>query len=243
MSPTMAPQTKIKLKLMSAREDEGNPMEEIAKREGMADTSESKERIDRERLHQEAREQFQETGERETVIYKDEVFNVYKRLAEVRGPLVELGGPTEGGYDLVDTYKIGKKIHVSNLFEGSPTFDTGGVIGYKGPVDFRADARNLPLKPESVGAIFIKALGEIETEEDETPVEEMMIQQKKLRMDAAKEAARMLEPGGVLILESFDELELIDLAKESGLKLVEQRMSYSEGNDAISFDFMFEKIG
>lgn len=226
---------------MNFQEAGGDHIEKIARQENLDKSAESKQKESREKLHQAAREKFEKTGARETIIYKDENFDVYDRLSEVKGPLIEVGGPTDNGYDLVDTSKLDKKIYVSNLFPGAPYFEKGKFIGYEGPVDFQADARDLPLKPESVGAIFLKALGEVETTKDETPAVEKLAQQKKLREETLAEAAKMLEPGGVLLMETVDELELIEKGEQNGLRLVEQRMSYSEGNDVIGFDFMFIK--
>lgn len=189
-----------------------------------------------------ARKKFVQTGERETVLYEDEKFDIYKKLSEVSGPLIEVAGPSDLGYELVDLKKIDKKIYVSNLFKGAPRFsvDTGEFIGYEGLVDFQADGTKLPLKPESVGAIFIKSLGDISSIEENRTKEQIQDDQQKLRSEAIREAAVALERGGILVFEGTD-LGVLDYAQANGLKLKKQRVHYAEGNEYLGFDFIFEK--
>lgn len=92
-------------------------------------------------------------------------FNPAKFLNKVKGPLVEIGGPTLGGYQMIDFTKLNKKLLVSNLFPGVPEFigswdgkSTARII-FHGRVDFIADAFKLPMGDNTVGAVFASYFG------------------------------------------------------------------------------------
>lgn len=70
-----------------------------------------------------------------------------------------MAGPTDPGLDLADLSKIDKKMYVSNIEPGLPLWSREGEhLGYIGKVDFQADATNLPLKTDSIGALFVSAM-------------------------------------------------------------------------------------
>lgn len=93
-----------------------------------------------------------------------EGFDLEKSLKNITKPFIEIGGPTAEGYDLVDLKKLNKKILESNLFPGSPVFTglhgkSSDTINYCGKVNFIADATEMPLQNDSVGAIFASYFG------------------------------------------------------------------------------------
>lgn len=102
-------------------------------------------------------------GFRVTEEWVDSNFDVEKRLKELKGPMIEIAGPTEAGYDLVDLNnseeKLNKKFFVSNVFSddhvvNSVDFDTNKIT-----VDFQASAAALPIKNNAASAIFCSCLG------------------------------------------------------------------------------------
>lgn len=106
-------------------------------------------------------------------------FDLEAELDRVRGPLVEIAGPTPGGYDLVNTQDLKRPLVTSNIKPGLPIgdTDTGEFFTHWLKVDFQADSRRLPLKDGSVGALFGNCLSHNSIEE------------------TVSEASRVLEPG------------------------------------------------
>lgn len=192
--------------------------------------------------------------EREEIIedYKEEGFDIEEKLKEVNGPYVEVAGPTPGGYDLVDINNLGKKLHVSNAFSRLA----------KGKIDFKANAKELPLKNESVGALFVSCLGGIQRDDPEElkllekkvgknwvsnktakRYDELSYQEKrKLRERALEEAYRSLEDGGILIWQG-GEKEDVETAKELNFKIKELKDNKKPGTNREhpSYNFIFEK--
>jgi len=52
-----------------------------------------------------------------------ERFSVRKTVKALKGPFIEVGGPTEGGFELINPGKLSRKVFVSNLFPGCPYYD------------------------------------------------------------------------------------------------------------------------
>lgn len=105
-------------------------------------------------------ELFAVVKERVDGTHREGGFDLKKRLNEITGPFIEVAGPTEGGYNLVDLDKLNNKVFTSNVFPGCPNFAqdhrTGDeLLNYYGKVDFMADATELPFKDSTIGAIFI----------------------------------------------------------------------------------------
>ncbi len=99
-----------------------------------------------------------------------------------KGPIIELAGPTLGGYSMRTNYDV------------DPDF-TSNLVGEDEPasfgrVDFQADATKVPLADKSVGSVFISCLpGASREKHSET---------MNLRDDAIAEAGRVVKPGGYL---------------------------------------------
>lgn len=168
--------------------------------------------------------------------WKEKDFDVLKRLAETKGILLEVAGPTEGGYGLVDINNLPKKLFISNISPGKPQFDpeTGKFIGYGGKVDFVEDATKMTFNENSVGAIFSSCIGSINVEG---------LQQDDIREKTIKEAYRVLEPGGLLIWQGGNEEEF-SFTRECGFRMLQCKITrgkYPSGEDAVVYDFIFEK--
>jgi hypothetical protein len=169
---------------------------------------------------------------------------VESMIDRTTGPFLEVGGPTQnlGRKPTINTDKIAKPLIVSNveppLVEGAvwhspiPLFEPirgteppsglkgmtyriigGGPWPEWGPyveckLDLRANAMNLKISDSSIGALYSVALhGEIETDFVEV------------------EAPRVLEPGGVLVLENsaistLQQIERSDYFKLLGVRNV-----------------------
>ncbi len=107
------------------------------------------------------------------------------------GPFIEIGGPTPQNFKMFPRYRLDRT--------GKPYFVSN--VNLNDGVDFVADGRQMPLKDASVGALFMSAMT------------------RYYRADILQEAARILEPGGVIIIQGV-ELEDIEVAKENGLEFV-----------------------
>lgn len=137
-----------------------------------------------------------EAGQRE---WREAGFDVHQKLKEVRGPLIEVGGPSVQGFEMINQDQLGKKLHITNITPGVARFDakTGALAGYEGRVDFRADAAQLPFPDESVGALFFSSLSL--TGSNYKTAAEFDAARERLCETALQEAARVLEIGGMLI--------------------------------------------
>jgi hypothetical protein len=118
----------------------------------------------------------------------DPSFRLADELRSRKGAFIEVAGPTQSGYDLIDFQKLDKKVFTSNIKPGTPFFDpdTGKHKFDWGKVDFEADSTRLPLANESAGLIIGSCM--------ESPTIPKTI----------AEAGRVLEPGGLLILQRVE---------------------------------------
>jgi hypothetical protein len=179
--------------------------------------------------------------------FKEEGFDIVEKLKQVDGPFVEVAGPTDGGYKLVNMQNLGKKVFTSNLW-------------VNGKIDFQASATELPIKDGKVGALFVSCIGGIQkndpeelkklnkkmtswrvTNKDEKRYEELAYESKrKLRDTTLQEALRVLEEGGVLIWQG-GEKEDYDTASEMGLSVKELKKRTGSGYRTPSYNFILEK--
>jgi len=150
-------------------------------------------------------------------------------LNATRGPIVEVAGPTTAGFAAIDAARLEKPVLQSNLMAGLPLWGDRieqddaafGVRPYHGPptpsmvkagmarapkwlvgrVDFQADATALPLRDKVLGAVLVSCLN------------------RPSRPGALREAARVLEAGGLLVWQGAFAEDLL-LARSLGLELV-----------------------
>lgn len=160
--------------------------------------------------------------------WKDPNFDATKELKKMPGILLEVGGPTFGGYQILDTKKLEedlhKKIFVTNLYPGQPVYgDTEDrkPINVQGTVDFRADATNLALDDAKVSALFASSLPD------------------DIREQTLVEAKRVLEPGGLLIWQHAHPKNLED-AQKLGYKL-KQYLKTDYYNRSVILDLILQK--
>lgn len=162
--------------------------------------------------------------------YKLKNFSAINELTKIKGPLIEIGGPTDSGFELIDIKALPKEILVSNLGPGARLFfdqcdtDINESNKYYGRVDFQADGQNLPIRDESAGAIFIRCLGNIkEPDRIIDPIEDAA-NDLKLKTNVINEVYRVLENGGIFILERIQS-EYFEFAKKAGFKLKQYKIS------------------
>lgn len=133
-------------------------------------------------------------------------FSIENEMKHKHGPLMEIGGPTLGGFELVnfDSFDKDKKIFVSNITPGRSLYDgiSGQFLGYTGKIDFMADAQKLPFRDGEIGALFASRL----------PIE--------IREKVIHEAKRVLEENGLLVWQGGRE-EDMKSAERVGFQLVE----------------------
>lgn len=133
-------------------------------------------------------------------------FNLQERMSQLRGPKIEVGGPT-------DQYKVLYGI-------GLPADLT--VTNFRNPryLDLpQVDAANLPYADHSVSALFGSALPHGALTDSGEPID--------LRNAFTLEAKRCLEPGGLFIGQLMTEADL-QFAVEQGFTPV--RVLESEGS-------------
>lgn len=200
--------------------------------------------------------------------------DLIKLLNKVSGPLIEIGGPTKDGYDLVDFKKLNKKLLVFNLFPGNPVFigppgsELPTRMTYLGRVDFVADAFNLPISDNIVGAIFVAHFGGshfkdlalklgrkkfsslsrkigIPVPRIELPPEKITSlarEKTAMRQMAILEVWRVLEPGGLLVWQGGDKHDF-RFATRNGFKaLFPDATALSALYQNIYYNQVFRKI-
>ncbi len=159
-------------------------------------------------------------------------FNTVDRLAAVRGPLIEVGGPspvwdgpswdrsTEPNWgNEVDIDQLPQPLLVCNL---RPLDEALSPIGSRVRCDgfFQADATALPFRRDSVGAIFNRGLSAYVTPEDMgQPDAAHSRHSMLLRAHMLREAWRAIEPGGLLYIAGSRLVE-IGAAQVLGFELM-----------------------
>jgi len=154
--------------------------------------------------------------------YKQKGFDLNRELESAKGPLIEVAGPTEEGFEFIEMSKLPKDISVSNLHPGAPTFDrqTGKFYKYYGQVDFQADGRNLPLEDKTAGAIFIKAIGNIRLPDGNLSKK---LNDRQLKEEVIKEAYRVLEDEGIFVLEMIEK-DFFNYAQKLGFEVKQYKI-------------------
>lgn len=155
--------------------------------------------------------------------WSKEGFMAEDYLNHLSKPLIEVGGPTEKGYKLIDFELLNRKLHASNIQHGVAEYDgnTGELLDFGPDVDFQADSTRLPIANESVSAVFGSNL------------------YVNTRARTMTEATRVLERGGLLVWQGGN-FKDFDNAKRSGFELVQYRIKDSR-QGFLSFDMIFRK--
>ena len=137
-------------------------------------------------------------------------FDVIQAVEDTQGPVIEIGGPTSYRREFLrlaglDLFTIGLPVYGPKKTE---IFISNIRPGY---IDFQADGRVLPFRNESIGAIYATSLP------------------SHIIPDIIMEAHRVLEEGGIFILQRVGDIGLIVTA--SGFKLREVERIYTKFND------------
>lgn len=135
-------------------------------------------------------------------------------------PFMEFGGPTYDGFQIIEGLQMPQKVLVSNIEPGYPLF-VDGRKRLVGRVDQVADITEMPLENESLGAVFASAI------------------HADLHAKALAEAARVLEPGGLIFWQNGKAGDL-ELAKDAGLEVV-RFMSALPPRSRPKLSFVFRK--
>lgn len=194
-----------------------------------------------------------------------ENFDLLGELEKRKDKFVEVAGPTERGFMFYD-FKEGEepkrlnlldyiskdKMYVSNLFKGVAHWNpnTGEFLGIENSVDFRADAKKLPLKDESIGAFFgsclgsfpLSALADIRMKMPSEAVQSDEYAEDGItnvfREKALKEAMRVLKKDGLLVWQG-GKLSDTEFAKQLGFEIGHQEeYRYSTGQSSFSIVFI-----
>ncbi len=164
-------------------------------------------------------------------------FDVYEKIEQLEGPFVEVAGPTEGGYTLIDIDALKpREIYISNIFPGAPRYntDSDGIESYYGNVDFQADARQLPLKDESVGALFVSCFPK-----SPSIAYHGNTQGENQRLIVIQEALRVLRKGGILVWQGGADEDL-EFARGIGFKQRKIIRPFNKKHAHV-IDFILEK--
>lgn len=148
-----------------------------------------------------------------------EGFDLDETLLAIQSPIIEIAGPTYTGYKNIfpemkyaNILPTGQRIQVSNI--------NAGEWG----IDFVCDGTNMQFDDESIGAILLSHIPAVPWR-DGYP---------KLRI--LQESARVIEKGGLLIIQSILDKE-IDYCKELGLYPM---VLYVPSIPARSWDVVFQ---
>lgn len=163
-------------------------------------------------------------GDREDIadreVLHEDGFDVYKELANRRGPFVDVAGPTQGENKLVDIIKIRRKLYTLNIEKGTKLFSTitGEFLGFRGIADIQSDARALPFGNESLGAVFCSCLGPIPNAKNIAIKSDRGLTDQ-LRRDSLQEFVRVLESGGLLVWQGLRKQNIEDILACTGIKV------------------------
>lgn len=136
------------------------------------------------------------------LIWDDESVDVEGDLSKVGATIIEIGGPTIKGFELLHASKLQNPVYISNIKNGLPVYKHSLFGGYKEKiirkVDFVASGSQMPIKDESVDAVLAACLPS-----------ERGIGEQGLRFQVVQEAINALKIGGYLILNGarYEDIE------------------------------------
>ena len=141
-------------------------------------------------------------------ISRKEGVNIIKELESQKSPFIEIAGPTDDGFWFFD-FDEAKEPEMINLatIKGVKVSN----VRFEKNTDFLADAKELPIKDNSLGAVFCAHLG--------TAYENLRgktIFDLKIRKKALLEASRVLQSEGYALWQGLQSDE-IEFARKNGL--------------------------
>lgn len=144
-------------------------------------------------------------------------FDFQAAVSSIEKPIVEIAGPSQGGYHILDGIKLPTKVHITNVVA-----EPMGMGEHSDLVDEIVDARAMPYPDASVGMILMHGLNGsvVPKGHAENSVEANQVQQRakdqmrqvadgqlnpadatdSLRIQAYMEAYRVLPEGGMMIV-------------------------------------------
>lgn len=93
---------------------------------------------------------------RDYVVWQD-VLSVEERLSHMRGPIIEIGGPTELGFYFLDGVELPSKPVISNISR-NPLPYSKNAAKFAEEVEQIVDARSMSYEDESVGVFLMAAM-------------------------------------------------------------------------------------
>lgn len=136
-----------------------------------------------------------------TSVWQKQGFELEESLARLKGPMIEIAGPTIQGYQLIPEKFLGQML-VSNAIEkpfrdpniGPSRYGIVNALRPKARLDFVANGLSLPFRKTSVGAVFVSAF----------PDSPMINEGKstKARSVLLKQIAPVVEKSGLLVWQN-----------------------------------------
>jgi len=175
-------------------------------------------------------------AEYDYLIWNSKNFDFDTALNRTSGELVELGGPSFGGFYFLDDTELPRKLTITNISDKPFQFKDWSIRANK-HISRYIDATNLPYDDNSLGLILVRFLSygpDIEphsrTSHDKDEWKRGIIEmieiylgirslaQAKLaqRVKMLLEAYRTLEPGGILITDG--EMYELEIMKKVGFE-------------------------
>lgn len=171
-------------------------------------------------------------------------FDLDHALGAIKGPIVEVGGPTFPGYSNIfpdqkfaNILPNGKKILISNVVLNEPRFKDTSALEYaeveddyptypemKDCLDVVLDGGKMPFANGSIGAVLFSYLPKFPFGID-------------TRGETICETYRVLEPGGLLVVQGLREEE-VAFAEEQGFR---PRIIYKENSIRALCDVVFSR--
>lgn len=198
-------------------------------------------------------------------------FELDKYIEMLKGPIVEIGGPSDDGYYFIDGLDLPTRPIISNIQEDGHSIDTSSpdAIKQRQLVDLEIDGTNMPFDNESVGVIMMSHMSHtddsylnlsqheqeellpITADNTDRAIQEMArIANNSLnptevqfsqRTQIYLESFRVLKQGGLLIADG----ESIDMEvlEHIGFELVKklQHLGWRDGDPHTGYDFVVRK--
>jgi hypothetical protein len=163
-----------------------------------------------------------------TLHVADPKFDPQAAIEATEGPLIEVGGPTSAGYEMVDVAPLQGRFAASNRRPYAYSTPTP----QDRPADFKADFRQLPLEDESVAGIFASAI----------PYADRSAEPSDNYGPLAAEAYRVTKEGGYLMWQHAAS-HALDAVIGQGWQPVAgwARPTILGGRPAFTYDVMYQK--
>lgn len=177
-------------------------------------------------------------------------------LHQIRGPILELGGPSELGYYFLEGQALPSRPIISNVMPDSQKYSPNREQ-LNSLTDLIIDGRNLENVPDdSLGAVLTSYLSEVDGDETKAQRDRVVtlmedaanigeisteLMETSLRLKIAKEVFQKLEPGGLYFTDtSPEELKVQELLGFTSVAVYD-RNSTDETNSTQRYYVVFQK--